>query len=56
MAEHFCHVRAERLGNRQKHSQKYYDLHPAIGCHFRISPVSAMHTAGKPSNLHLQSA
>src|SRR6266446_8309878 len=55
-AEHRCHEHAEWLGERQNYSQKYEDLYPAIGCHFRSSPASARHTAGRPSTLHLQSA
>src|SRR5208337_3038912 len=55
-AEHFCHVHAERLGDRQQQSQERDDLYPAIGCHVRISPVSAMHTTGKPSSLRLLAA
>src|ERR1700675_4722495 len=55
-AEHSRHEDAEGLGERQNYSQKYEDLYPAIGCHFRISPVSARHIAGRPSTLHLQSA
>src|ERR1700674_5244699 len=54
--ERSCHEHAKRLGERQNYSQKYEDLYPAIGCHFRISPVSATRIAGRPSTLHLRSA
>src|SRR5260370_17062539 len=55
-AEHSCHEHAERLGDRQNQRQEYGDLHPAIGCHFRSSPASAGHKAGRTSTLHLLSA